>query len=212
MNTAWRTVSILTAMLNRVIVLAVAAVLGYELLSSGEEGIVGRVVDWIKAHPDVSLALLIALVLLNLGIIQFLIYAAANAPKKAYILSRTPGGTSRVALSAVQAALQNTASQVPEIAKPKIRVERTGRNRYRIHIRYLVKDVVQAGNAAEHLRLVLKKRFSDLVVLDPKDRVEFDLDLAGLVKQTQKAQEKLPAPGDSSSFHGPVYPVDSEGT
>lgn len=207
MNATWRLVSVLTTIVNRLIVIALIGGVAWDLLAAAEgASVLERGIAWMRGHQDLTLAVVAVLALLNFGVIQFLIYAAVNAPRRSYIHSKTAGGNSRVALSAVQDALQTTARQVPEIAKPRIKVLRTGRHRYRIHIRYMVKDVVQAGNAAEHLRLVLKKRFSDLVVLDPKDRVEFDLDLSGLVKQPGTGPKELRAPRDES-FHGPVYPV-----
>lgn len=210
MSATWRFLSVLTTVVNRALALGVAAALLYDLLRGDGLPTVARAVDWVAAHPDLAVGIAAGLAVLNLSLLQFVLFSIANASSRSYIHSRTVGGNSRVALAAVQKALKSTARQVPEISRSRIRVERMGRNRYRVHIRYWVADVVNAGSAAEHLRLVLKKRFSELVVLDPRDRVEFDLDLAGIVSRTVLQRKKLAAPpGRDGSFQGPVYPVDS---
>lgn len=209
MSATWRFFSGLTSIVNRLVVLGLAAIVASELLLQDGLPTIDRGLELVSTHKDIAVALAAVLLILNLNLVQFVLFCLANTTSSAYIHSRTVGGNSRVALAAVKKALKSTARQVPEISRSRIRVERLGRNRYRVHIRYWVADVIHAGSAAEHLRLVLKKRFSELVVLDPKDRVEFDLDLAGIVSRTVLANKKLAAPSDS--FHGPVYPVDSPG-
>lgn len=217
MDGLWRFLAFLTRWLNRLLVLAFAVAVIWDLVRDGgpETGVVQGVADWVAAEPVLALVAAAALVLLNLNVVQFSLYSLTHTPGRSFITSPSPGGRSRVALSAIQRALRATASQVPEIARARVRVARTGRHRYRVHVRYLVRDVRNAGPAAEHLRLVLKKRFSDLVLLDPKDRVEFDLDLAGIVRVDGAPVEpkKLQAPPDvvnTDVFKGPVYPVEGE--
>ena len=93
-------------------------------------------------------------------------------------------------------------------------VLRVGRNRFRVHVRYLVRNARDAAGAAEHLRIVLKKRFAELVALDPGDRVDFDLDLAGIVRFDPPSPEPKrlapPALRTPDRFEGPVYPVEGE--
>lgn len=218
MDATWRFVSLFTAILNRLLALGLAGTLIYDLVReppAGEQALLVRALEFVLAQPVPSLVVASVLVVLNLNVVQFSLYSLAQTPARAFITSRAPGGTTRVALSAIQRALRATANQVPEIARAKVRVRRLGRNRFQVHVRYLVRDVRNAGTAAEHLRLVLKKRFSELVVLDPKDRVDFDLDLSGIVRVDGAPVEpkKLQAPPDvlaPESFKGPVYPVESE--
>jgi len=216
----WRSISLLTTILNRLLVLAVGAALLHDFLFGATLGSVSSswfaiALQWCADHRRVAIGCGIGLVLLNLNVVQFLLFTLVNRPGRAFIESKTPGGQSRIALGAIQSALAATALQVPEISRSRIRVLKLGANRYRVHIRYFVRNVAEAGNAAEHLRLVLKKRFSDLVVLDPKDRVEFDLDLAGIdgLRTRLPARRELAKPTEDPrdpSFKGPIYPVDGE--
>lgn len=218
MDATWRFVSLFTAVLNRLLALGLAGTLIYDLVReppAGQSTLLTQGLEAVLAQPVTALVVAAVVVVLNLNVVQFSLYSLSQTPARAFITSRAPGGTSRIALSAIQRALRATANQVPEIARAKVRARRVGRNRYQIHTRYLVRDVRNAGTAAEHLRLVLKKRFSELVVLDPKDRVDFDLDLAGIVRVDGAPVEpkKLQAPPDvlsPESFKGPVYPVESE--
>lgn len=217
MNATWRLVSLATAWLNRLIVLGLAVAVVHGLVQTpGEEGtsLLMVVADWIQREPILAIAVTVVLVVLNLNVIQFSLFSLSHTPDSAFITSKADGGRSRVALSAIQRALRATAGQVAEIARPRIKVVRVGRHRFRVHARYLVRDVRNAGSAAEQLRLVLNKRFAELVVLDPKDRVEFDLDLAGILRSGPVAEQprRLPPPDVVSpeSFKGPVYPVEGE--
>ncbi|MFH0944274.1 MAG: hypothetical protein V2A76_03675 [Planctomycetota bacterium] len=220
MSASWRVLSILTAVVNRVLVLALAAVVIFELVRQGDPETPGPLVwaaDWIRGEPMLAITAATALVILNLNVVQVSLYSLSNSPDAAFITSQTKGGRSRIALSAIQRALRVSAAQIVEIARVRIRVSRVGKHRFRVHVRYRVRDVIYASTAAERLRLVLKKRFSELVILDPKDQVEFDLDLAGIVRGGRRppAPKKLQAPPDvdgGESFRGPVYPVEGEVT
>ena len=224
MYAIWRFVSGLTIVLNRIVVLVISLTVCFDLITvlAGDPNATKKTtiaLAWIDTHPQASLAIAGVLAILNLNILQFLLFSLVNAPGRAYIESKSSGGQSRVSLRAIQNALAATALQVPDIARSRIRVLKLGSNRYRVHIRYWVRNVASAGDAAEHLRLILKKRFSDLVVLDPKDRVEFDLDLAGIEGLVLKAtnRRELPRPNDrlsdrpsDSGFKGPIYPVEGD--
>lgn len=226
MNATWRVVSLLTSIVNRVIVLALAGGVVFELVrdpvpgglgSSGSPGAFAWLETWVLGEPMLAITAAVVLVVLNLNMVQFSIYSLSTTPDAAFITSQTQGGRSRIALTAIQRALRVSAAQIGEIARVRIRVLRSGKHRFRVHVRYRVLDVKNAGSAAGHLRLVLKKRFSDLVILDPKDKVEFDLDLAGIVRsgKAPPVPKKLPAPPDvvlGASFKGPVYPVEGEVT
>jgi hypothetical protein len=214
----WRFTSFLTALLNRLLALAVSAALLHDILvlgpgSPSAESWLERAAQWISQHHGSVTVAAVLLLLLNLNVPQFLLFTLLHRPGRAFIESRTAGGHSRVALPAIQKALSATALQVPEIARSRIRVTKLSAHRYRVHIRYWVKDVHDAGSAAEHLRLILKKRFSDLVVLDARDRVEFDLDLAGIdgldLKRMPRKTLLAPPPTDAG-FKGPVYPVEHD--
>lgn len=220
----WRFFSGLTNVLNRIVVLAISLMACFDLfMVLNSKGFVlttsAALMNWIERNPEVSVSVALLLVILNLNILQFVLFTMVNAPGRAYIESKSTGGQSRVSLRAIQNALAATALAVPDIARSRIRVLKLGTNRYRVHIRYWVRNVASAGDAAEHLRLILKKRFSDLVVLDPKDRVEFDLDLAGIEGLVLKpsGRRELPRPSDrvtdrptDSSFKGPIYPVEGD--
>lgn len=222
MHALWRFSSFLTTLVNRLLALALSAAVVQSYVQASRdprppssEVWIEIGLDWIAAHPRFALGIAIGLLALNLNVVQFLLFSLVNRPGKAFIESKTPGGQSRIALSAIEAALDATARQVPEISRSRIRVLKLGANRFRVHIRYRVKNVAEAGNAAEHLRLVLKKRFSDLVVLDPRDRVEFDLDLAGIdgLRSPVPARRELAKPDAAPrdpSFKGPIYPVDGD--
>lgn len=213
MEATWRFLSFLTNLVNRLIVLGLAGMAVVDLVRD-DSHLLESAVGVVLREPVFALIGVSVLVILNLNVVQFSIDSLRRTPARAFITSHTPGGRSRVAISAIQRALRATAAHVPEIARAKLSVRRIGRSRFRVHVRYLVRDVRNAGTAAEHLRLVLKKRFAELVILDPKDRVDFDLDLAGIVKVDGASEPKrLPAPPDvvtRDSFHGPVYPVEGE--
>jgi len=221
MNATWRIVSLLTAIVNRVIVLCLAGGVIFELVRDVEPGEPGAfspfswIEAWVLAEPMLAITAAVVLLILNLNVVQFSIYSLSTTPDAAFITSRTQGGRSRIALSAIQRALRISAAQLAEITRARVRVQRIGKHRFRVHVRYRVRDVKNAASAAEHLRLVLKKRFSELVILDPKDKVEFDLDLAGIVRSGRRppVPKQLPAPPDvelGESFRGPVYPVEGE--
>lgn len=218
----WRFSSFLTGIVNRLIAsaLALSILQSWYLSTRGTEVPASEYwleigSNWLSEHSNVGYGAAIVVLALNLNLVQFLLFSLVNRPGKAFIESKTPGGQSRIALSAIEAALDSTARQVPEISRSRIRVLKLGAHRYRVHIRYHVTNVAEAGNAAEHLRLVLKKRFSDLVVLDPKDRVEFDLDLAGIdgLRGAVPARRELAKPEAGArdpGFKGPIYPVDGD--
>lgn len=219
MGATWRFLSLATALLDRLLVLALVLAVMHDLVrDQGTDGtqFVRSFAEWIQQEPILALAAAAVLLILNLNLVQLSIDSLSHAPDAAFVTSGEDGGKSRVALAAIQRALRATAQQVAEIARPKIRVVRLGRHRIRVHGRYLVRDVRNAGGAAEHLRLVLKKRFAELVRLGPKDQVEFDLDLAGILKSGPVAAEpkRLPPPDVISTdpFRGPVYPVEGEPT
>lgn len=211
MGFTWRFLSGLTAFLDRLVVLAVAAAVLHDF--AVEPGWIQRGLAFGAEHPRAAIGAAAALLVLNANLLQFVLFSLAHAPGKRYIPSVTPGGHSRVALRAIERALNTTANQVPEIATARVRVEREGRHRFRVHARYRILDVHNAGTVAENLRLILKKRFSELVILDPGDRVGFDLDLAGIVKvpMGRSAPRYLPRPrAPAEPFRGPVYPVEGE--
>lgn len=218
MGTTGRLVSTCTHLLNRVIVLLAVWGVSYDLIMRAgpiDTGVCAKTVEWVLGQPILSLSVAALLTILNLNVIQLVLYSMAQTPGRAYITTRSDGGSSRVALSAIQKALKATASQLPEISKARVKVQRTGRHRFRVHVDYRVREARNAGATAEHLRLVLKKRFADLVLLDPKDRVDFDLDLAGIVKTGADilSQAQLPPPKDTiqtSPFKGPVYTVEGD--
>ncbi|MBI4880099.1 MAG: hypothetical protein HY812_10650 [Planctomycetes bacterium] len=218
MNATWRFISLLTAVLNRLIVLAATGALVSDLVrepEAGAPGLLSSAVDLALAEPVAAVSAAALLILLNLNVVQFTLYSLANTPARSFITSQAHGGKSRVALSAIQRALQATALQVHEVARARVRVHRAGRKRLRVHVRYKVREVLDAGTAAEHLRVVLKRRFSELVVLDPSERVEFDLDMAGIrsMRGAAPAPKRLPPPPDvvpTDAFKGPVYPVEGE--
>ena len=65
-------------------------------------------------------------------------------------------------------------------------------------------------NISEKLRLVLKKRFADLVTISPQDRVDFDITLAGIEKAKRHSTGQQKESGARAPFKGPVYPVEGE--
>ncbi len=151
----------------------------------------------------------VILLCLNLNIIQFVLFSIWNNENRRYIASKTASGTARVNLDAIQRSLKAAAVAMPEIVKCNLRVYRVGHTRYRVSVLFWMREGRSVINISEKLRLVLKKRFADLVSISPQDRVDFDIVLAG-IRKSKKGSGQERAADAMAQFKGPVYPVEGE--
>ncbi len=229
MSFVGRSLALIAGLANRLLIvpLAVAALwlvfrdppaIVASHVPAGVTAVIDSLKSLVRDWPRVACISAAALLLLNL---RFLLVLFPSVRRRRFIHSHATTGESRVALSAIRKALKATARQVPEVTRARIRVLAVGRRRYRVHVGFRVRDVASAGSAAEHLRILLKRRFSELVLLDPRDRVDFDFDLEGIdrVDAKRDEQKRLPPPRDGQTaspesfpeaFKGPVYPVGGE--
>lgn len=218
MESLARVLRTLTGLANRVLLAAASVAVLWDVLLADEPGrlpLLERALAWAAAHPTPIWIGAVVLLVLELDLVGFAAYCLMRSPERAYIVSRAEGGRTRVALAALERALQAAAQHVPNVSKAKVRVRRTGRHRYRVHVRYRVADVARANQAAEALRQLLRRRLGELVVLDAKDRVEFDLDLQGLERAALRSEppRRLPRPAGSAQsehFRGPVYEAEGD--
>ncbi len=212
-----RMIGAFTTFLNRVLIFALSGGLLVLAVAPDLAGTVGgenapllsaeRVVQF----RAVVIAFSLFLLCLNLNIIQFVLFNIWNNEGRRYISSRTASGTARVNLDAIQRSLHALADAMPEIARSRLQVLRTGHTRYKVSVLFWMKDGRNVINISEKLRLLLKKRFSDLVSISPRDRVDFDITLAGIGKGRKGGrQDRGGADDTQSQFKGPVYPVEGE--
>lgn len=217
-------IGLLTGLLNRVICI----VLGLFLLalvarpdffaSSHTEGGRCLAIDFLLEYKTVFALAALLVIILNLNILQFVIFSVWNTDVRRYISSKTSHGTARVSLDAVERSLIMAAKQLPEIEKTRLRVYRIGAKRYKVEVRFWIPENCNALNINEKLRLILKKRFSELVSVEPDEKVFFEINLAGFKRQ-RRMSGALPSgpPRDAIDpsrrhFKGPVYPIDGEST
>lgn len=213
-----RVISGFTVFLNRVLILLLsvamlALVIDPTLFSSADgSGPAILSEEWLVRYRVLLIVISALLICLNLNVIQFIMFNLWNAEGKRYIASKTASGTARVSLDAIQRSLTNTAVALPEIARCRLNVLRTGHTRYKVIVLFWMREGRSVINISEKLRLVLKKKFADLVTVSPQDRIDFDITLAGIQK-TKKGGESGYAGGVSgrpADFKGPVYPVEGE--
>jgi len=217
-----RVISVATGFLNRILSLGLAGLILVMLFKpdlldrlSGENPIITIVANLEGYRLYLALGALILLIL-NLNIIQFIIYTLWNSNVRHYISSKTTSGTARVSLEAIERALKAAAKGVPEIEKCKLRVYRIGAKRYKVEVRFWCPHECNILNISERLRLILKKRFAELVSIEPDARVFFEVSLAGIRGRSKCGVYSSAGPPkdgidpSKSQFKGPVYPVDGE--
>ena len=211
-----RMISGFTAFINRILILLLSAgllVLAVDPdLAGTAGGERGPLLSAEKVEQIRVLAVIVgvALVCLNLNVIQFVLYNIWNHETRRYIQSKTASGTARVSLDAIQRSLMATARAMPEIARCRLSVFRVGHTRYKVGVLFWMREGSSVINISEKLRLVLKKRFADLVTISPQDRVDFDITRAGIEKQKRVGGQKQAAPGTPTPVKGLVYPVEGE--
>lgn len=211
-----RMISGFTIFVNRILILALSVgmvVLAVDPNLAGVSG--GEPAPLITAEKAerfrVMMAVLAAVLLaLNLNIVQFFLYNIWNSESRRYIASKTASGTARVSLDAIQRSLMASANAMPEIARCRLEVYRIGHTRYKVSCLFWMLEGRSVINISEKLRLVLKKQFSDLVSISPQDRVDFDITLAGMLKQKKPAGGPQKGAAVQAPFQGPVYPVEGE--
>ncbi len=213
-----RMISGFTVFLNRVLILLLSAallalVIDPSLFNAADgDGPAFFSEEWLVRYRVLLIVVSAFLICLNLNVIQFIMYNLWNAEGKRYISSKTASGTARVSLDAIQRSLTNTAVAMPEIARCRLNVLRTGHTRYKVTVLFWMREGRSVINISEKLRLVLKKKFADLVTVSPQDRIDFDITLSGIQK-TKKGGGAVYADsvgGRPADFKGPVYPVEGE--
>jgi|GEM_PF-2316972 len=213
-----RTISGFTTFFNRVLIILLSAglivLVSDPKLAGGGDGNSAPLVSAERVIEFKAVLIFLAAVLLclNLNIFQFVLFNIWNIESRRYIATKTASGTAKVALDAIQRALSSTARAMPEIARCRLEVHRVGHTRFKVSILYWIRDGRSVINISEKLRLVLKKRFSELVTISPQDRVDFDITLAGIQKPKRKGSEpqRSGVGGLLTDFKGPVYPVEGE--
>jgi len=211
-----RMIGSFTAFINRILILLLSAgllVLAVDPDLAGAAG--GERGPLLSAERVTQFRVLVvivgaALICLNLNVIQFILYNIWNNETRRYIQSKTASGTARVSLDAIQRSLMATARAMPEIARCRLNVFRVGHTRYKVGVLFWMREGSSVINISEKLRLVLKKRFADLVTISPQDRVDFDITLAGIEKVKRAAGRREGASGAPAPFKGPIYPVEGE--
>jgi hypothetical protein len=213
-----RILSILTGILNRILILGLSLFLLILLVNPellpGQEG--GLPLDLLIEYKSLLALGAIVLLVLNLNILQFILHTLWNSDVRRYISSKTTSGTARVSLDAIEKSLQTAAHDVPEVELCKLRVYRIGAKRYKVEVRFWIPDDCNALNINEKLRLILKKRFAELVAVEPDERVFFEINLAGFKGRRGPRPAGAGGPPRDAidpskrQFKGPVYPVDGE--
>ncbi len=213
-----RMISGFTVFLNRVLILLLSAALVALVIDPSLFNVTGGdspaflSEEWLVRYRVLLIVVSAVLICLNLNVIQFIIFNLWNAEGKRYIASKTASGTARVSLDAIQRSLTNTAIALPEIAKCRLNVLRTGHTRYKVNVLFWMREGRSVINISEKLRLVLKKRFADLVTVSPQDKIDFDITLAGIQKTKKGGSTEYAGSvaGRPADFKGPVYPVEGE--
>lgn len=219
MSSAGRIIGVMTGFFNRILCLALGllillVIIKPELmdgLSGEEEGFSLSGIPHIYKLILVLVALL--LLVLNLNLIQILLYIFWNSEVRRYITSKTTSGTARVSLEAIERSLIAATKGLPEITRCKLRICRIGAKRHKVEVLFWISEDCNVLNISEKLRLLLKKRFSELVSVEPDERVFFEISLAGIIKRKKKASYSAIGPpkdaidASKRQFKGPVYPV-----
>ncbi len=218
MTKSGRVISSLTGLFNRVLALAIAAGAATLAVSPELAGVAGGdnpplvSVETVERFRIVIAVLAVLILCLNLNVIQFVLFNVWNSESRRYISSKGASGTARVSLDAIQRSLVAVARSLSEIAKVKLEVYRTGHTRFKVEVMFWMREGPNVINISEKLRLVLKKRFAEIVSISPQDRVDFDITLAGI----HKLRPLIRSEGRGSDvspgqFKGPVYPVEGDG-
>ena len=216
-----RMIGHLTGLVNRIVSLAVAVLIVTAVLKPSLFGFcpgtgeARGIVPFLYRHRFCFLPVAVVLLVLDLNLLQFLAYMAWNSREKRFIPSRTTSGSARVSLDALERSLQAAARGVPEISRCRLRVFRVGARRYKVEVQFWIPEAVNVVNISEKLRLVLKKRFSELVSVEPGDQVFFEITLAGIRRRKGAAPFRgdggRSGPDRRLPFTGPVYPVEGDG-
>ena len=105
------------------------------------------------------------------------------------------------------------ARDLPEVTKCKLRAYRIAPKRYKVEVLFWIPGDCNVLNISEKLRLILKKRFTELVSVEPDERVYFEVSLAGIKGKLPRGPYgpgSAPKDGFESTkrqFKGPVYPL-----
>lgn len=217
MSKSGRVISGLTGLLNRVLALAIAAGAVTLAVSPELAGVAGGdhpplvSVETVKKFRVLIAVVGILILSLNLNVVQFVLFNVWNSDTRRYISSKGASGTARVSLDAIQRSLVAVARSMSEIARVRLEVYRTGHTRYKVEVMFWMREGPNVINISEKLRLVLKKRFAEIVSISPQDRVDFDITLAGIHRTRPQTGTSAHAPdGSPGQFKGPVYPVEGE--
>jgi hypothetical protein len=125
-----------------------------------------------------------------------------------YLLSRTPRGTARISLRAIQASLLRRAREMDEVIGAKVSVRRLSEDRLRVEAAYTTTDDQNAITVSETLRGVLRERFREIVQPEEGFEVEFDVKIDGFVPGSIPEERPAPKKDEAEPFTGPRYPID----
>jgi hypothetical protein len=126
-----------------------------------------------------------------------------------YLLSRTPEGTARISLRAIQSSLLRRVRDLDEVIGARIAVRRPAEKRLRVDVAYTTTEDRNAILVSESLRRALRERFEELVHPEEGFDVEFDVKIDGFVPAvTAPADQPSEGGEESEPFTGPRYPVD----
>lgn len=126
-----------------------------------------------------------------------------------YLLSRTPEGTARISLRAIQSSLLRRVRDLDEVIGARIAVRRPAEKRLRVDVAYTTTEDRNAILVSESLRRALRERFEELVHPEEGFDVEFDVKIDGFVPAVTTPVEEPPETGEETEpFTGPRYPID----
>lgn len=180
-------------------------------------GVVGQVVQGEAARTlhlslDTSLAwgafvASLALLLLNFA---WLVRRNGGAPPEPFVLSETPSGVVRIALQALENALQKAGEQLAEVTRLRVQVAPQGPKRFLVRGQFHCAEGCNSLAASQRLRAALANRCGELVRLADGGRVDYELEFQGFSGKLGKGAEVAPPDDDAPPFTGPRYPIDDD--
>jgi len=167
---------------------------------------------WNQAPPGVKvLSVLFGVIILALEVLWLLLFVRDlfRGEGTQYLLSRTPEGTARISLRAIQASLLRRTRDLDEVIGARITVRRPADKRLRVEVAYTTTEDRNVILVSETLRKALRERFEEIVHPEEGFEVEFDVKIDGFVPGVPPAEEKPEEVSEEREpFRGPRYPID----
>jgi len=167
---------------------------------------------WNESPPGVKvLSILFGVLILALEILWLLLFVRDlfRGEGTQYLLSRTPQGTARISLRAIQASLLRRVRDLDEVIGARITVRRPADKRLKVDVAYTTTEDRNAILVSESLRRALRERFEEIVHPEEGFEVEFDVKIDGFVPGVPPVEEKPEGePEEGEPFTGPRYPID----